>query len=52
LLPPDSTITGIETITEDPVVVSVTVDAAGETITIELTFAEEFGSLLIDSYTY
>jgi hypothetical protein len=52
LLPPDATITGIETISDDPVIVSVTVDAGGDTIAIELTFAEEFGSLLIDSYSY
>jgi hypothetical protein len=52
LLPPDATITGVETISESPVTVSVDVDAGGDSFGIELTFVEEFGTLLIDSYTY
>lgn len=51
LLPPDATITGVETIGDDPLVVSVDVDAAGESFGIELTFADELGILLIDDYS-
>jgi hypothetical protein len=51
LLPPDAVITGVETIGDDPVVVSVDVEAGGDSFGIELTFAEEFGQLLIDDYS-
>lgn len=52
LLPSDATITGVETTSESPVIVSVDVEAGGDAITIELTFAEEFGTLLVDDFSY
>jgi hypothetical protein len=51
LLPPDATITGVETISDSPVIVSVEVEAGGEAFGIELTFAEELGTLLVDDYS-
>ena len=52
LLPADTTITDVETVGDDPLVVSVEVDAGGDSFDIELTFVENQGLLLIDDYQW